>query len=518
MPVQLAADHEVSVKNGADLLDRLIKDIVSESAATYVSVVHPPERPIEERQQLESQAAFPTAFSLKRFIPLLQERVSVVNPYTRTFLVSWILILDAIPDLELVSYLPSFLGGLFRFLNDASTEVVTSTQELLERFLSEIKQVARVKRMIADNRQLSQHVSRDRSRPQSPDSTDNKNDYDNPQSPVGERPQISGDEPKDDAEQDSDSEQAGSRLLSEPEEDFVPGQDVFVDHPKILQVVIPFLHDPSEHVQVTALRWIDGFFEISPDDLMPHAPELLNQVLPALSSNSTQVRKAATRVNGALVSYIEDKTDEEELEKFVEPKPLPAPTSEPKDQHKRAGSDIGPIDRSLATDGAATAPNSKQPSRHPSPPPLVHGEKPSQPEVSLDYEAAVNALTQQFLNNNEATRAASLSWLIMLQKKAPRKVLAAHDTTFPALLKTLADTSDTVVTRDLQLLCQISKYSDDSYFSFFMINLLQLFAGDRRLLETRGNLIIRQLCLNLNSERIYRTMAGCLEKNEVRAL
>ena len=32
---KLAADTELSVKNGAELLDRLVKDIVSESAATY---------------------------------------------------------------------------------------------------------------------------------------------------------------------------------------------------------------------------------------------------------------------------------------------------------------------------------------------------------------------------------------------------------------------------------------------------------------------------------------------------
>lgn len=48
-----------------------------------------------------------------------------------------------------------------------------------------------------------------------------------------------------------------------------------------------------------------------------------------------------------------------------------------------------------------------------------------------------------------------------------------------------------------------------------MINLLQLFSTDRRLLETRGSLIIRQLCLTLNTERIFRTFAEILEKEEV---
>ena len=40
---KLAADSELSVKNGAELLDRLVKDIVHESASTYVSVLDSPE-------------------------------------------------------------------------------------------------------------------------------------------------------------------------------------------------------------------------------------------------------------------------------------------------------------------------------------------------------------------------------------------------------------------------------------------------------------------------------------------
>lgn len=89
------------------------------------------------------------------------------------------------------------------------------------------------------------------------------------------------------------------------------------------------------------------------------------------------------------------------------------------------------------------------------------------------------------------------------------------DGTFPALLKTLSDTSEEVIKHDLQLLAQISSASDDSYFKAFMINLLDLFSTDRRLLDTRGSLIIRQLCLNLSTERIYKTFAEILEKEEV---
>jgi vacuole morphology and inheritance protein 14 len=152
----------MSVKNGAELLDRLIKDIISESATSYVSIVHDYDKQKEDDITVVEDGATdgPTAFSLPRFIPLLQERILVLNPFTRMFLVSWITLLDSIPDLELVTYLPSFLGGLFRFLNDSNQDVVIATQHVLERFLDEIKLVAKVKRGVADSKNNQKMQSR----------------------------------------------------------------------------------------------------------------------------------------------------------------------------------------------------------------------------------------------------------------------------------------------------------------------------------------------------------------------
>lgn len=86
---------------------------------------------------------------------------------------------------------------------------------------------------------------------------------------------------------------------------------------------------------------------------------------------------------------------------------------------------------------------------------------------------------------------------------------------FQVLLRSLTDFSEGVVRRDLQLLAQISHSSDDSYFNKFMINLLTLFTSDRRLLDTRGGMIIRQLCLHLNPERMYRSFGEILEHEAV---
>lgn len=73
-----------------------------------------------------------------------------------------------------------------------------------------------------------------------------------------------------------------------------------------------------------------------------------------------------------------------------------------------------------------------------------------------------------------------------------------------------------MVKHDLQLLAQISSSSEEGYFKSFLHNLLELFSTDRSLLNHRGSLIIRQLCVNLNTERIYKTLAEILEKEEVR--
>ena len=485
------------MKNGAELLDRLVKDIVSESAATYVSVLQTPE-PLQEETKSPSEASSvdaPTAFSLAKFIPLLQERIHVINPFTRTFLVSWVTLLDTIPDLELVYYLPAFLGGLIKFLSDPNRDVHVQTQGALERFLNEIKKIARLKRGIESRKARSEGKNK-------------VIDSDDGVSVTSNRTSLNDNSNLDDEDMDSGS--------GPTDEDWVPGQDVFVDHPKILEILIEFLDTSSEEgIQLTALRWIDTFFEICPEDILRFVPQLLERVLPLMASGVDAVRQAANRVNNSLMEHISSLPDEDHSAP-PEPKLL-APTRTPAIAVKDA--DIKTRRPSTPTPKPPPAPEAdetspKEEASKPSTPPALDEAASSKAELDLDYNAAVGALTQHFLDHREATRVAALTWLIMLHRKAPRKVLTTDDGTFPALLKTLSDPSEGVVTRDLQLLSQISKNSEDGYFTSFMENLLQLFSTDRRLLETRGNLIIRQLCISLSAERIYRTLGDCLEKED----
>ena len=512
---KLGADSELSVKNGAELLDRLIKDIVSESAATYVSVLELPstkstggdDEISNDKDIVEEPTDLPTAFSLRQFIPLLKDRSYTINPFTRTFLVGWITLLDSIPDLELVTYLPEFLGSLLKFLSDPNRDVHQATQACLDKFLNEIKRIARIKKGIADSKKSKGDGKRKR---------EESIDSGSAQAGLEEGDEIA-------------STLAAEEDETSSEDDWVPGQDVQINYKAVLEILTNFLDQsnttaapkPGERAALAvttdedglleSLKWIVEFLDICPEEVLPFTPKILAHLLPAMASGVESIRLAAARVNNALMNYVVSLSDEPEL--FLSHHPSRAAvTTEHLDG---ASSNRASLSNSRELDTRSPTPNlnkGQSPAegtpRGPTPAPSNH------PQADLDYAAAVNSLTLLFLNDHEATRVAALTWLIMLHRKAPRKVLAFNAGTFPALLKTLSDPAEAVVTKDLQLLSQISRNSEDSYFTNFMVSLLQLFSTDRRLLETRGNLIIRQLCVSLSAERIYRTLADCIEKEE----
>lgn len=108
---KLAADPDPNVKSGSELLDRLLKDIVTES----------------------------NKFDLVAFVPLLRERIYSNNQYARHFIISWIHVLESVPDINLIDYLPEILDGLFQILGDNSKEIRKTCEVVLGEFLKEIK-------------------------------------------------------------------------------------------------------------------------------------------------------------------------------------------------------------------------------------------------------------------------------------------------------------------------------------------------------------------------------------------
>ncbi|GKY98408.1 hypothetical protein MPSEU_000798300 [Mayamaea pseudoterrestris] len=111
---KLYADVDVDVKNGATLLDRLLKDIVAESVD----------------------------FQIEHFLPVLQNYIRRTNPFIRQLIVGWITLLDSIPDINMLDYLADFLDGLFNMLSDSNCEIRQAADSALSDFLVELSNSA----------------------------------------------------------------------------------------------------------------------------------------------------------------------------------------------------------------------------------------------------------------------------------------------------------------------------------------------------------------------------------------
>lgn len=462
---RLAADSEVSVKNGAELLDRLFKDIVCESAAHYVSEYQDVPRVRAEQDRREGvlggrqelavarekagherymseqhkqhdlhNTTMNKAFSLARLVPLLAERMQVVSPLTRNYFVSWIAVLDSVPDLQLVGYLSVLLRHLFQYLCDPHMDVRVATADVLAHFLREIREAA-------------QHHDV----PSSASVHSNTTTTDTPKAPS----EHDADEDTHGDAADSDAAAAKAAAKTSDEADhlvWVHTGEVRVEYDAILEILLEQVQVQDEEVQATTFEWLTEFLRVVPDMVMPFSSRLIASVLPCLAHPSPAIQAAAVETSRQLYAAIDA---------------LPPP------------------DQALDTKRA-----------------------------HLDYYALANALKQHLLDEHEQTRLSALEWLIMLHDKAPTKLFSMEDGSVSVLLRVLSDPSEEVILCDMRLLTQICSQVDERHFRVFIADLLELFAMDRKLLETWGSLIVRQLCVKLETERVFCMLADILESYE----
>ena len=72
------------------------------------------------------------ALDLDDFIPKLKEYLTVVNPYKRQFLISWISVLASVPDIDMLQYLSELLDGLMGRLSDPNREIRQAAGKALQ--------------------------------------------------------------------------------------------------------------------------------------------------------------------------------------------------------------------------------------------------------------------------------------------------------------------------------------------------------------------------------------------------
>mmetsp|Transcript_34679 Transcript_34679/g.70096 ORF Transcript_34679/g.70096 Transcript_34679/m.70096 type:complete len:1010 (-) Transcript_34679:3388-6417(-) len=379
---KLFADVDVDVKNGASLLDRLVKDIVTES----------------------------DSFQVEQFLPLLQTYIRRTNPYIRQLLVSWITVLDSVPDISMIDYLPDFLDGLFNMLSDSNREIRQAADSALSEFLREVR------------------------------------------------------------------------------------TSTVVEFGPMVSILVSQCHSRDPLNRLTAMTWLTELIHhphSGGDALLPYHSEVLAAIMSCLSDTEAEIRTVSERANADLLTLVRD------------------------------------------TSG------------------------------SFELRPLLDTLTKELLGKDDVpTKMAALRWINMLLEKRKDDMRIFIPDLLPVLLRTLSDPSDPVVILTLQVLSRISLADQkgkgkglllgspskmhkstrtlekarelrarqkglrtptssaavdipgvpppDDQFQMVLDAILGLFASDRRLLETRGSLVVRKLCVLLSAESVYIRLAGAL--------
>lgn len=268
---KLVADPDNSVKNGADILDRLIKDIVCEKATNYVSVLTPPDQieNVKNSTVIDKDGNHvqfydpqtPKAFSIAKFIPLLKERIYATNTYTRLYIVSWLILLYSIPDLELISYLPSFFDPLLIYLKSPLNDVKVITENFLKLLLQEIKKIHEIKTLKSKkDLKLNSAVNKDKE--------------------------------TDEFDEDEDEDLYSS------------GQNTVIDYAKIIDILVNNLESNDILIKSTCLEWLINLLEISPESFYMLIPKLLVILLNIISTDNSNLTNVSLDLNSKLATLV----------------------------------------------------------------------------------------------------------------------------------------------------------------------------------------------------------------------
>ena len=559
----LVTDTESSVKNAADILDRLIKDIVSAKSSSYVSMLH---QQTEESHEIQSHIITPDglsvqvnnaqdplkAFLLPRFIPTLLERMYTIEPFAKKFLLSWLELFDDIPSSELITFLPNFLKPLLRFLmNGCPSDVRIETQNLLNIFLKEIKAIYKVKyevrklQIIRDRRRGIQVQISKKSNGDAP----NALRVAGLESVGGELDDLSL---KHRDEDTNSIESTSTTIIRKPEPQkelgnnasfiegdsddsvFVNGQDIFIDYPRIIDILISFLrpvgsgssagevsgnelagesHEVYLEIQSIALKWLHEIILISPTSFSRYIPDCVSIIMQNVAltddHNDIDLRNQFLDFGDSLRTYL--------IRLHASRAEVPE-------------SDALALDETRITEVSES---------------LVQGlSKESYDEFLELYllKTIQVVMSECLLSVNELARLTSLDWLTFLysnyrsgffppdignnEEKPSNRQFNLDLTT---LLKSSVDASNDVISKVLKLAAQISE-DNQEFFQDFMVKLVSFLEADgpdsskssavyqssstngsqALLSRSKVEFIIRRLCVSISSEQIFESLSQVL--------
>lgn len=249
--------------------------------------------------------------------------------------------------------------------------------------------------------------------------------------------------------------------------------------PRLILAILPNLAHDVPMLQSAGVRTNKLLLSVvqalpSPADTTPPPEKPVSSPLPTTVSPTPTSNSLPTKTSLPTKESVVPVRDVDSPDSVLET-PLPKPRSTigietPKQTDVSQHAVVAPLSRPDSPNSAASITVFAQPLQQS----IISAEKP----YGLDYPATVNALTIQFLSDHEQTRVAALKWLIMLHQKSPKvssdsfartaclrislQILAMDDGTFPALLKTLSDSSEEV-SRLVDLSCIMPHFSYTGY-------------------------------------------------------
>lgn len=553
----LVTDTESSVKNAADILDRLIKDIVSAKLTTYVSILHQQ----TEETDIQSNIVLPDgmavqvneiqdplkAFSLPKFIPTLLERMYTIEPFAKKFLLSWLELFDDIPSSELITFLPNFLEPLIRFLmNNCPSDVRIETQNLLNIFLKEIMAIYKVRYDVKRD-QLLKEKNRERSSrlevqaQSTPDQEDRKaalSDKINDLS-ITPGPESLDDDnistkststtiihkPVSEVQSAADSQYAHKSPSEDEGSVFINGQDIFIDYSRIIDILLSFLrtgrpsgssdvkfndlagenHDIFIEIQSTVLKWLQEIIAISPTSFSKFLPDCVSIIMQNVAltdiNNDVELNGQFLNFNELLKSYLLRLNDASSLDD--------------------EGNDSEDVEISESLIQGLTK--------------EVYDEF-----LELYLGRTLEVVTKEcLLSLNELARLTLLDWLAFLYTNYPSHFSAPDSSVgdgeqspnkfsfdLTSLLKLSTDASNEVISKVLQLASRISEENQD-FFKHFIVKLVTFFESDgsvslstgtgqnrvgthQTISRSKVEFIIRRFCVSISPEKIFKAFSEVL--------
>ena len=107
----LKCDNERSVQGASDSLDSILRDIATECKE----------------------------FNIDIFVNTIRTHIQTTNPRIRQYVLSWLMLMETVPDISLTEDLPQFLEGIMDIVGDPERKIANLAEQLLSQYLTRLQ-------------------------------------------------------------------------------------------------------------------------------------------------------------------------------------------------------------------------------------------------------------------------------------------------------------------------------------------------------------------------------------------